>query len=120
MTFRSAGKKKLDCMQKLRNEEENFLVKTSQLVGILRDSNKNVKKGLMNIMVLVRDVSCVSLSEILCGLITCPKTVGPRISLINNCKIQKLFIRRRLKKSDITKETKGLSASITDTEKTER
>ncbi len=39
----------------------NFLVRTSQLVGILRDRNKNVKKGLMNIMVLVWDVSCVSL-----------------------------------------------------------
>jgi hypothetical protein len=53
-------KEELECMQKLRNEE-NFLVRTSQLVGILRDRNKNVKIGLMNIMLLVRDVSCVSL-----------------------------------------------------------
>ncbi len=69
-------------------------MQTSQLVGILRDRNKNVKKGLMNLMVLLRDVSCVSLSEILDGLITFPKNVGPRISLINYGKIQKLIIRR--------------------------
>ena len=69
-------------MQKLQNEEGNFLLRTSQLVGIFRDRNKNVKKGL-NIMVPVRDVSNVSLSEILDGLITFPKNVGPRISLIN-------------------------------------
>jgi hypothetical protein len=72
MTFRSVRKKKLDCMQKLRDEVENFLVLTSQLVGILRDRNKNVKIGLMNIMVLVWDVSCVLLSEIPDGLITFP------------------------------------------------
>jgi hypothetical protein len=48
-------------MQKLQNEEENFLVLTSQLVGILLDGNKNVKKRLMNSMVLGWDVSCVSL-----------------------------------------------------------
>ncbi len=82
------------------------MARTSQLVGILRDRNKNVKIGLMKIMVLVRDVSCVSLSEILDGLITFPKNVGPRISLINYCKIQKRIIRRRLKKSDITMETR--------------
>jgi hypothetical protein len=73
MTFRSARRKKLDCMHKLRNEEGNFLVLTSRLVGILRDRNKNVKIGLMNTMVLVRDVLCVSLSEIPDGLITFPK-----------------------------------------------
>jgi hypothetical protein len=81
-------------MQKLQNDEENFLVRTSQLIGILRDRNKNVKKGLMNIMVLVRDVSCVLLLEILDGFITFPKNVGPRLSLINYSKIQKLIIRR--------------------------
>jgi hypothetical protein len=52
-------------MQKLQNEEEIFLVLRNQLIRILRNRNKNVKKGLMNIMVLVRDVSCASLLEIL-------------------------------------------------------
>ncbi len=81
-------------------------------VGILHDRNKNVKKGLMNIMVLVRDVSCVSLLEVIDRLITFPKNVGPRIRLINSCKIQRLIRRRKLKKSDITKEKKGLSAQV--------
>ncbi len=69
-------------MQKLQNEEKNFLVQTSLLVEIFLDKNKNVKKGLTNIMVLVLvwDVPCDSLLEILDGLITFPTNVGPRIS----------------------------------------
>ncbi len=39
-------------------------MRTSQLVGILVNRNKIVKIGPMNIMVLLQDVSCVSLSEI--------------------------------------------------------
>jgi hypothetical protein len=75
-----------------------------------------MKKGMMNITVLVRDVSCVSLLEILDGLITFRENVGPRISLIDYCKIQQLIKRKRLKKSDSTKETKGsrLSAQVID------
>jgi hypothetical protein len=114
MTFCSARKKMLKSMQKLQNEEEKILVLTSQLVRILRDRSKSVRKGLMNIMGLVRDDSCVSLLEILNGLITLLKNVGPRISLINYFKIQKLIIKRTLKTSDITnlKETKSLRAQV--------
>ncbi len=40
------------------------------------------------------------------------ESVGPKIGLINYCKIQRRMIRRRLKKSYKTKETKGLSAQV--------